>query len=104
MTFRIPILALNDDPIEIAYMEAMADFTGPDVVDLTDQVFGQIIGPDNPSFVVTLTATIDASTRETYSFEYEVGGFVLPTGYFCGAYDTFSLQMGPRLDFSMGSG
>ena len=96
ITFRIPIVALFDDPIEIDYMYVFADFT--DVVDLTDQVAGQIIGPDNPSFVVTLTATIDASTRETYYFEYDVGGFVTSTGYICHAYDMFSLQMGPRLD------
>jgi len=100
--FNLPISALFDDLIEIDYMYIYTDFT--DVVDLTDQVAGQIIGPDNPSFVVTLTATVDASTRETYNFEYEVGGFTLPTGYFCMAYDMFSLQMGPNLDLSMGSG
>ena len=99
ITFRFPILAyFNEGPIELDYMYVFADFTGPDLVDLTDQVSGQVIGPDNPSFVVTLTATIDASTRETYNVEYEVGGFVLATGYSCYADDTFSLQMGPGLD------
>jgi len=96
ITFELPISALFDDPIEIDYMYINTDFT--DVGDLTDQVAGQIIGPDNPSFVVTLTATIDASTRETYWFEYVVWGFTLPTGYFCAAYNIFSLQMGPGLD------
>jgi len=101
ITFELPISAVFGDPtppIEIDFMYVSADFTGPDVVDLTDQVAGQIIGPDNPSFVVALTATIDASTRETYNFEYEVGGFELPYGYFCMAHDIFSLQMGPGLD------
>lgn len=88
----LPIAATGSEPIELSSMTAMTSFAGD--VDLTDQVMGVIIGPDNPSVVVTLMGTINAAERQRYTIVYNVQGTRVSDGEPCTGMDMISFLAG----------
>ena len=88
----LPVTATGSEEIELTSMTAMTSFAGD--VDLTDQVAGQVIGPDNPSVVVTLEGTINAAERQTYTIAYDVQGTRVADGELCTGMDMISIVAG----------
>jgi len=92
ITINLPITAETTDQIELTSMTAMTSFAG--MLDLTDQVAGQVIGPGTPGVVVTLEGMIDATVRELYTVIYNVEGVRVSDGALCTGMDMISIEIG----------
>ena len=88
----LPISATGSESIELSSMMAATSFAGN--VDLTNQVEGQVIGPDSPSIVVTLEGTINAAERKTYTIAYDVEGERVSDGEVCNGMSMISFEAG----------
>jgi len=92
ITINLPIAATGSEQIMLTSLTAMTSFAG--MLDLTDQVAGQIIGPGTPGVVVTLEGMIDASVRELYTIIYNVEGTRVSDGALCTGMEMISTEIG----------
>ena len=90
LDIEVPI-TVSGDSVTLTSLVAMTNFAG--TIDLTDQVAGQTVGPGG-QVLVTLSGTIDTSTRREYTLMFSIEGVRNPDGATCSGMNTITFEAG----------